>query len=77
LFDSKSYLLPGSVGLIGFDEVGRVWVKNEVSKKWHNSFGGGFYYAAFNVALFSATVGFSPEERIFNFSIGSKFNITF
>jgi hypothetical protein len=77
LFDSKSYVLPGAVGLIGYDEIGRVWVNNEDSKKWHNSFGGGFYFAAYNTALVSATVGFSPEEHIFNFSLGTKFNITF
>jgi hypothetical protein len=77
LLNSKSYFLPGSIGLIGFGEGGRVWVKNEESKKWHTSYGGGFYYAAFNAALFSATVGFSREEKIFNFSVGSRFNITF
>lgn len=77
LFDSKSYILPGAVGIIGYDEVGRVWVKNEDSKKWHNSFGGGLYFAVYNTALLSATVGFSSEEKIFNFSIGTKFNITF
>jgi hypothetical protein len=77
LFTSKSYIFPGTVGVIGFNEIGRVWVKNEESKKWHNSFGGGFYYAAFNTALFSGTIGFSREERIFNFSVGTRFNITF
>ena len=77
LFTSRSYIFPGSVGLIVFNENGRVWVKNEESKKWHHSYGGGFYYAAYNTALLSATVGFSAEEKIFNFSIGTKFNITF
>jgi hypothetical protein len=77
LFKSKSYYFPGPVGLIGFAETGRVWAKNEESKKWHDTFGGGIYYAPFNAAIISGTIGFSPEERIFNFSIGSKFNITF
>jgi outer membrane protein assembly factor BamA len=77
LFNSKSFVLPGSVGLLGFGEVGRVWLRNEESRKWHDSYGGGLYYAAFNVALFSATMGFSREEKTFNFSVGSKFNITF
>ncbi len=77
LFTSRSYIFPGTVGIIGFNENGRVWVKNEESKKWHHSYGVGFYYAAYNTALVSAAVGFSPEEKIFNFSIGTKFNITF
>ncbi len=77
LFESKSYLLPGAVGLIGFNEIGKVWLKGEKSSIWHDSYGGGFYYAAYNFALVSATIGYSKEDKIFNFSIGTKFNITF
>jgi len=63
--------------LIGFNEVGRVWVKNEVSHKWHNDYGGGLYYAPYNFAIISAVIAHSPEENLFNFSIGTKFNLTF
>ena len=77
LFESKSYVVPGAVGLIGFNEVGRVWVKNETSRKWHDDFGGGLYYSPYNFALISATIAHSPEENLFNFSIGTKFNINF
>ncbi|HEX8462901.1 MAG TPA: BamA/TamA family outer membrane protein, partial [Segetibacter sp.] len=45
LFDTKSYVLPGSVGLIAFDDVGRVWAANQSSDKWHNAYGGGLYYS--------------------------------
>ena len=77
LFESKSYIVPGAVGLIGFNEVGRVWAKNENSKKWHDDFGGGLYYSPYNFAIVSATLAHSPEENLFNFSIGTKFNINF
>ncbi|MEO9021200.1 MAG: metallophosphoesterase [Ginsengibacter sp.] len=77
LFESGSYLLPGTVGLIGFNEVGRVWVKNEISHKWHNDFGGGFYYSPYNFSLISATLAHSKEDNLFNFSISTKFNLTF
>jgi outer membrane protein assembly factor BamA len=77
LFESKSFVFPGGVGLIAFNELGRVWQKGEDSRRWHHSYGGGFYYAAYNYVLLSATVGFSKEDQLFNFSIGSKFNITF
>jgi len=77
LFESKSYVLPGAVGLIGFNEVGRVWMHNETSHKWHDDFGGGIYYSPYNFALVSATIAHSPEDNLFNFSIGTKFNITF
>ncbi len=77
LFDSKSYILPGSVGILAFDDVGRVWATSQSSNKWHNSAGGGLYYSPFNMVIISAAVGFSEEETLFNFSIGTKFNLTF
>jgi len=75
--DIKSYALPGGFGLIGFNEVGRVWLKGEESNRWHYTYGGGLYYIPFNMAIISATMGFSKEEHLFNFSIGTKINLTF
>ena len=77
LADIKSYILPGTFGLIGFTETGRVWLKNVRSPYWHTSYGGGIYYIPFNLFIVSATVGFSKDEQIFNFSLGTKFNINF
>lgn len=77
LFDTKSYIFPGSVGLLAFDDVARVWAGNQRSNKWHNSIGGGLYYSPFNMVLISTGIGFSEEEILFNFSIGTKFNLTF
>jgi len=77
LFTSKWYVLPGDFGLVGFNDIGRVWLKNESSRRWHNAVGGGIYYVPFNMVLVSATMGFSREENLFNFSIGTKLNITF
>jgi hypothetical protein len=77
LFRSQSYFLPGDVGVIGFYDIGRVYKKEEVSHRWHNSFGGGLYYAPFNLAVVSATVGISKEDQLLNFSIGTKFNLNF
>ncbi len=47
------------------------------ANKWHYVAGGGFYYNPFNLVILSATVGYSKEERVFNFSLGSKFNLHF
>jgi hypothetical protein len=77
LFESKSYIAPGAVGLIVFNEVGRVWVKNETSRKWHNDYGGGIYFSPYNFAIVSAAIAHSPEGYLFNFSIGTKFNLNF
>ncbi|MDB5232845.1 MAG: metallophosphoesterase [Chitinophagaceae bacterium] len=77
LGNSKSYILPGDFGLIGFADVGRVWFENENSRKWHFAKGGGVYFAPFNAVLFTATVAFSPEETLANFSVGTRYNLTF
>ncbi|MEO6220654.1 MAG: BamA/TamA family outer membrane protein, partial [Ginsengibacter sp.] len=77
LFKSKSYILPGDVGLLSFYDVGRVWQHDKVSSKWHHAYGGGIYYTPFDIIIVSATLGISDEDQIFNFSIGTKFNITF
>jgi hypothetical protein len=77
LFDSRSYIFPGQVGLVVYNDIGRVWFTGENSKRWHYVAGGGFYYNPFNLVILSATVGYSKEERVLNFSLGSKFNITF
>lgn len=77
LFQSKSYLLPGAVGVVAFNDLGRVWLRGEQSRKWHYSYGGGLFYAAYDAILISTTVAFSPEEKLFNFTLGTRFNLTF
>jgi hypothetical protein len=77
LFESKWYILPGDFGLLGFNDIGRVWMRNESSHRWHNAIGGGIYYVPFNMVLVSTSLAFSKEETLFNFSIGAKVNITF
>lgn len=77
LFDSKSYVFPGQVGLVAFNDIGRVWLNGERSKRWHYAYGGGFYYVPYNMVLVSATVALSSEERLVNFTLGTKLNLTF
>ena len=77
LFESNSYIVPGAVGLIAFNEIGKVWMHGEKSTKWHQDFGGGLYYSPYNFAIVSATIAISPESSLVNFSIGTKFNIIF
>lgn len=73
LFDFTSYLLPGSVGLIGFNDVGRVWVKGESSATWHDGYGGGIYIVPAELVLLQGTVGFSKEGLIPYIAIGYRF----
>ncbi|MET0636300.1 MAG: metallophosphoesterase [Chitinophagaceae bacterium] len=76
MFDVKSSVLPGQVGLLTFGDIGRVWFPPEKSKAWHPAYGGGLYYIPFNMVFVSAGVAKS-DELLFNVSIGTKLNVTF
>ena len=74
LFDFKSYLLPGSVGIIAFNDVGRVWVPNENSNKIHVGYGGGIYIIPAQMLVFEVMIGVSRERVIPYFSLGLRLN---
>jgi len=73
LFNLKTYLFPASVGILGFHDVGRVWVDGESSDKWHRGVGGGLWFTPFNMAALSAEVGHSEEETLFYVRLGFLF----
>ncbi len=63
LFPFRTYAFNGHVGLIGFHDIGRVWVEGETSKKWHRGYGFGFWVNPFEFANISINFCFSEEER--------------
>ncbi|HVI47028.1 MAG TPA: BamA/TamA family outer membrane protein [Chitinophaga sp.] len=73
LFDLKTYVLPAAVGLLAFNDVGRVWVDNEDSGVWHDGYGGGIFVAPVNALIITAVVGHSREETIPYVTLGFKF----
>ena len=74
LGDFTTYLFPGSVGLLAFHDIGRVWVDNDNSKTWHNSFGGGIWLAPVQRFVVTASVARSGEENILPYvSFGFQF----
>ncbi|WP_183559720.1 BamA/TamA family outer membrane protein [Mucilaginibacter sp. SP1R1] len=73
VLDFSSYLLPGSLGIIGFNDVGRVWVPGESSNQWHDGYGGGIYLIPAQLVLIEGVVGFSKEGALPYISIGFRF----
>jgi len=73
LFDFNSYLFPGSVGIIGFDDIGRVWLPGEHSTEWHNGYGAGVYFVPVELVLLQFSKGFSTEGSINYLTIGYRF----
>ena len=68
----KTKILPLQIGVFGGFDVGRVWLRGEGSKKWHNDYGGGFWVTA--VDSLSGTFNFFNSSEGFRFSFGFGLN---
>ena len=73
LFDFHSYLFPASVGLLVFNDVGRVWQPAERSSRWHDGYGGGLYMTPASLMLLTTSVAFSEEGALPYVSLGFRF----
>ncbi|NND25105.1 MAG: phosphoesterase [Flavobacteriaceae bacterium] len=68
----KTRFVPLQFGLFTGLDVGRVWLKNDDSDKWHNDYGGGFWVAA--AESISGTFNFFNSTEGFRFSFGFGLN---
>ncbi|WP_158795407.1 BamA/TamA family outer membrane protein [Pedobacter sp. L105] len=73
LLNFTSYITPGSLGLLGFNDVGRVWQPGQSSNQWHQGYGGGIYIVPADLILIQAAVGFSKESTMPYISVGFNF----
>ncbi|WP_276132391.1 BamA/TamA family outer membrane protein [Polluticoccus soli] len=64
LHQFKTYLFPGSWGIMAFNDIGRVWIDDEASARWHDGFGGGFWVSPVHRFVFTGCVAHSKEENI-------------
>jgi hypothetical protein len=69
----RSYIVPGTLGVIAFNDIGRVWEPGQFSKKWHDGYGGGIYIIPAELILIQAAVGFSREGALPYISLGFNF----
>jgi hypothetical protein len=68
------FFLPGTWGLVGFADVGRVYLRGEDSNDWHNGVGGGLWFAWLDRAnTISATFGRSEGRNAFYVRTGFAF----
>jgi hypothetical protein len=64
-------LIPGDFGILGFADVGRVFLDGESSNKWHPGYGGGLWFAPLaRVNDLSISVAGSKEEALFSLRFG-------
>jgi len=73
VLDFASYLLPGTLGLVGFNDVGRVWSPGETSSQWHLGYGGGVYFLPAQLILIQGVVGLSKEGAYPYIQAGFRF----
>lgn len=73
LFSFDSYLVPATIGLVGFYDIGRVWMKGEKSKRWHQGYGAGFYFIPADLMFIQATWGISKEAVLPYLRLGVSF----
>lgn len=75
LLDFNVYLMRGVAGVLGFYDVGRVWDGrlNFNVLDLHHGYGGGIWIAPFNKLAFTAALGVSEENTLFDLSFGFQF----
>ncbi len=64
LIDFTTYLFKGSAGILAFHDIGRVWVPNERSQRWHTGYGGGIWVAPIARFVIVGSAAFSKEESL-------------
>ncbi len=73
LADFKTYVFPGSLGLLAFNDLGRVWTKNDDSNKWHIGYGGGIWFAPLSRFVITAFYGVGDDGGLPGVSFGFQF----
>ena len=73
LAEVGSYILPGQLGLIAFYDAGKVWAKGYNSRKIHQGYGGGLYYAPARMLVAQLVGGRSEGDWSPYFSLGFRF----
>ncbi len=69
----KGYVFRGALGIYGFFDDGRVWVKDDNSDKIHIGYGGGVYFIPYNKIAFNVSYGMSDEANVFTVRTGFLF----
>jgi outer membrane protein assembly factor BamA len=73
LANFRTYLFPGSLGLLGFYDTGRIWADNDDSKKWLSGYGAGIWISPLSRVVLTATYAMSKETSFILVALGWKF----
>jgi len=73
LAEFRTYLFPGSMGLLLFHDIGRVWIENETSTKWHSGYGAGLWFSPLSRLVITASFTASEEDKLPLVTFGWQF----
>jgi len=73
LFDFNNYVLAGKLGVIVFNDAGRVWLSGESSNTVHDSYGAGLFIIPYNKFILSAVIGQSRDGNLLYLTTGFRF----
>ena len=61
--DINAYLFPATIGIYGFNDLGKVWLDGDRSDTWHNGYGGGIWLAPLKRFVVTGYLSFSKEVK--------------
>jgi hypothetical protein len=73
LANFKTYLFPGSLGILAFYDTGRIWADGDDSDKWFSGYGGGFWISPLRRMVMTFSYAASKEDKLPVVSLGWKF----
>ena len=68
ILDVNSYFMTGQLGLLLFNDFGRVWVNDEKSGRWHDGYGFGLWFTPFDFTVMTLNYNCSKEDNFVTFS---------
>ncbi len=69
----RTGFVPMTYGVFGGFDYGRVWVKNDASDQWHQSFGGGLWLNGINLITTKLSYFYSTDGGRVSFGLGFGF----
>jgi hypothetical protein len=69
----KGYVLRGKIGIFGFFDDGRVWLKDDNSSLLHTGYGGGIFVLPYNRTALTVSYATSREADIVTVRAGFLF----
>lgn len=73
LANFKTYLFPGSLGILGFYDTGRIFTDDDDSNDWLYGYGAGFWISPLRRMVLTFTYATSKEDKMPLIGLGWKF----